>query len=37
MDEAKAWLVAARQGINVVLGGSISREGNEYLVSHSSD
>ena len=32
MDEARAQLVASRQGINVVLGGSIDRKDNNYLV-----
>jgi tetratricopeptide (TPR) repeat protein len=32
MDERKAQLVASRQGINVVLSGSIDRNGNAYLV-----
>ena len=32
MDSSKAQLVASRQGINVVLGGSIDRKNDEYVV-----
>lgn len=32
MDEPRAQLVASRQGINVVLGGSIDRKDNNYLI-----
>ncbi|MEO8126399.1 MAG: protein kinase [Bryobacteraceae bacterium] len=32
MDEAKAYLVASRQGINVVIGGSIDRKDDNYVV-----
>lgn len=32
MDAPRAQLVASRQGINVVLGGSIDRKDNEYVV-----
>ncbi len=33
MDQGKAQLVAARQGVNVVVGGDISKQGNDYKVT----
>jgi eukaryotic-like serine/threonine-protein kinase len=33
MDQGKAQLVAARQGVNVVIGGDIAKQGNEYRIT----